>query len=231
MAPSLAQPQLTPDSTVLLRESFHSLFSQKIDPKEFNLKIIPIGGYLNVRLLFLPEANRNDKAAVLLDFAEPADDLEKAIRTGISKHSNLIFDQNDPDAFRDECVTELGLAGYQEQVFFMNREMEAWVLSQPEEIEKYGVEEGFIRKMPEDPVSSHLSLRVFHPSSIKDPKAAINTIFLEFFDQQKRMKDGRVRSKARHYIPSKDGPKLIAMLNLERLTEIFPDAKNLVEWI
>jgi len=56
VAPSLANPQLTPDSTVVLRESFNSLFSQRIDPKKFNLVVVPIGGYLNVPVLFLPEA-------------------------------------------------------------------------------------------------------------------------------------------------------------------------------
>jgi len=231
VAPSLANPQLTPDSTVVLRESFNSLFSQRIDPKKFNLVVVPIGGYLNVPVLFLPEASKNDKAIALLDFAEPADDLEKAVRTGISKHSTLIFDKNDPDVFRSECIIELGLAGYRERVFFMNREMEAWILSQPEEIEKYGTAKDFIRKIPEETISGHASLRVLHPSLIKDPKMALNTIFIEFFDQQKRMRDGRLRSKAKQYIPSKDGPRMIAMLTLEKLMEVFPDAKNLVEWI
>lgn len=226
VAPSLADPYLTPDSTILLRESFHALFSQKIEPQEFNLIVVPIGGYLNVPALFIPEATKNTKAVALLDFAEPSDDLKKALRTGIAKHSALSFDPKISHAFRSECVVELGLDGYQERVFFMDREMEAWILSQPDEIEKYGNNEGFTRKKRGDAISDHASLKVSHPNLIKDPKTAINTIFIQFFEQQKM--SGR---KARPYRAAKDGPKLIAMLDLGKLMETFPDAKDLVEWL
>lgn len=224
--PSSADPHLTPDSTILLRESFHALFSQKIEPQEFNLIIVPIGGYLNVPALFIPEATKNTNAVALLDFAEPFDDLKKALRSGVAKHSALSFDQTNLNDFRSECVIELGLDGYQERVFFMDREIEAWILSQPDEIEKYGNNEGFTRKRPADAISGHASLKVSHPNVIKDPKTALNTIFIQFFEQQKM--SGR---KARPYHPAKDGPKLIAMLDLGKLMDTFPDAKYLVEWL
>lgn len=228
--PSLANPQLTPDSSNLLRESFHTLLSQKINAQEFNLIVIPIGGYLNVPKLFIPEAAKNNNAATLLDFAEPSDNLNKAIRLGVSKYSKLSFDPNDVWAFRDECVLEVGLEGYQERVFFMNRELEAWILSQPDEIERYGEREGFVRKRIGSSIADHTSLKVSHPSIINDPKSALNTIFIQFFDKLKLMNDGKTKPKPREY-KAKDGPHLIAMLDLEKLMTTFPDAKNLIEWI
>lgn len=231
VAPSLADPLLTPDNTILLREAFHALFSQKIPPQEFNLIVVPIGGYLNISNLFLPKASKNVNTVVLIDFAEPANNLQRAIRTGVSKYSTLSFDQNNPNNFRDECIVELGLDGYQERVFFMDKEMEAWILSQPEKVEMFGQKEGFIRKMAGNSIASHASLKVSSPSLINDPKTTLDTIFKQFFDHEKRMKDGKIKTKARGYIGPSDGPKLISMLNLEVLMVTFPDAKKLVEWI
>ncbi len=186
----------TIDNSEKLRESFHNLLSQIIDNKLFNLVIEMGASYTNAAKFF--------KAA-------------------IEKHSNqlLIIDLDAPKSQKVEKLKELDLQKYNEFVFFMVQEMEAWILSQPEIIDRY-LSEKYHRERCSEKLYEHNLLINRHPEDINNPSDVLQIIMKRYFTVVKR---GQKKKKG--YGKLKDAPDLLKKLDGETLKQTFSDLSNL----
>lgn len=195
----------TVDRSTEFRRAFHKLLSQSIENEQIELSIEPATGWKAAAKTYIRHKQKGDKSYCLLIDLDGRID-QKPIRL------------NESLVGIDET-----LADYQNEVFFMVQEMEAWILSQPDVIENYADNNGYQKKL-EKKVSEHQFLRV-HPIEISKPSEKIKTIFREYF-QEKTERKGNIKVKAVSYHKTKIAPDLIEMLDFQKLTETFDDAKN-----
>ena len=196
----------TIDRSAEFRRAFHKLLSQSIENEQIALSIEPATGWKAAAKTYIRHKQKRDKSYCLLIDLDGRID-QKPIRL------------NESLAGMDEI-----LADFQNEVFFMVQEMEAWILSQPDVIENYANDKGYKRKL-EKKVKEHHFLRV-HPIEISKPSEKIKTIFREYFEEQIERKS-QIKIKAVEYHKTKIAPDLIEMLDFQKLTETFEDAKNL----
>ena len=196
----------TVDRSTEFRRAFHKLFSQSIENERISLSIEPATGWKAAAKTYIRHKQKGDKSYCLLI------DLDGKIETK-PKMLNESLDG-----------MEENLAHFQNEVFFMVQEMEAWILSQPDVIEVYADNKGYRRKL-EKKVSEHHFLRV-HPIEISKPSEKIKTIFREYFEEQ-IIRSSKTKIKAVEYHKTKIAPDLINMLDFQKLTKTFDDAKNL----
>jgi Domain of unknown function (DUF4276) len=187
----------TIDNSEKLRESFHKLFRQAVDPESFDLEIEMGAGIANTCNLFKRQI-KSRPCTMLID-------LDRTIDK------------------KQERLNDLGLTEYAAFVFFMVQEMEAWILSQPEAIEK-GMQ--FLnrknpgKKISDDPIFSKNPIEIVHPSD------KLNTVLGRFFYHKNQNK-----KKKKKYGKIKDAPLFIKELDLCKLTESFVDMENLVGFL
>ena len=196
----------TIDRSAEFRRAFHKLLSQSIENEQIALSIEPATGWKAAAKTYIRHKQKGDKSYCLLIDLDGRID-QKPIRL------------NESLTGMDEI-----LADFQNEVFFMVQEMEAWILSQPDVIENYANDKGYKRKL-EKKVKEHHFLRV-HPIEISKPSEKIKTIFREYFEEQIERKS-QIKIKAVEYHKTKIAPDLIEMLDFQKLTETFEDAKNL----
>jgi hypothetical protein len=195
---------LAVDNTAVFRESFYKLLSQKLSPTDFNLIIQPFGTITQTkkRLELIEEHKSN--AVILIDLDGPKEKI--------------------PDR----------LARYQpldtRRIFFMIQEMEAWILSQVDKIEEFGTTEGLTRKKEKQDIRSNPLLKNKHPEEIEKPSEKLKTIFSQYFESVKVVR-GQQKIKKKQYSKAKDGPKLIGLLDLERLMQDFEEVQRLIDYI
>ncbi|MFO7142496.1 hypothetical protein B9T16_12925, partial [Arthrospira sp. PCC 8006] len=113
---------------------------------------------------------------------------------------------------------------------FMIQEMEAWLLSQVDKIEEFAKSEGLIRKRVNEDIKSNPLINNIHPEAISKPSEKIDTIFRQYFDIVKIRGDKQIR-KGKRYSKTKDGSKLIGLLDLKTIREDFDEAKWLLAYI
>jgi hypothetical protein len=196
----------TIDRSVEFRRAFHKLLSQSIENERIELSIEPATGWKAAAKTYIRHKQKGDKNYCLLI------DLD-----GNIKHKST--------RLKEELVgISQKLADFPNEVFFMVQEMEAWVLSQPDIIETYADNKGYRRKLLIG-VGAHHFLRA-HPIEISKPSEKLKTIFREYFEEQVERK-GRIKIKAVEYHKTKIAPDLIKILDFQKLTETFEDAKNL----
>jgi hypothetical protein len=195
---------VTVDNTAVFRENFHKLFSQQLSSEKFNLIIQPFGTITQSRKM-----------------------LEHIEKKGIN--GVLLIDL---DAPKEQRVARLNQ--YQpfdtSKIFFMIQEMEAWILSQVDKIEEFGRNEGLIRKRVNEDIQSNPLIQNIHPEAISNPDEKLDTIFRQYFDIVKIRGDKESR-KGKRYSKTKDGSKLIGLLDLKILMQDFDEAKRLVDYI
>lgn len=180
-----------------LRESFYKLLTQIISPEIFNLEIEMGAGEKNACLMFKKHIKKNSCSLLI--------DLDGSIDKKAERLLNLEIDE------------------YSDFVFFMIQEMEAWILSQPNAIEK-GMSL-FNREKPEqsitdDPIFNQNPIDIVHPSK------KLNTILSRYFSFTKRDE-----KKKKKYGKLKDSPLFIKNLDITQLTDTFEDAKRLVDFL
>lgn len=195
----------TADNSQIFREGFSRLFAQKFPENEFDLAIQPIGSVNNAKPYLESIVRKNLEGVILIDLDGPESERQKRLN---DNYPNLPTDR----------------------IFFMIQEMESWILSQPDKIELHAENQAFIRKKEEQKIANNALLRNKHPEDIKTPSRALNTLFQQYFAIEKK-RGGKVRSKPKNYSKTKDGPKIIALLDLSTLTKTFKDAANLVIYI
>lgn len=183
-----------------LREGFHKLFTQALDPTQFQLEIEM-------------QAGRNQAARFF---------RENAIKT--EKSPFLLIDLEAPPQKREHQLTNLELDSetFRGRVFFMVQAMEAWILSQPDVIASYFSD---LRKTDKERIAEDdILTRYDHPEKIDQPKRRLNDLLGRYFQEIKKGK-----TKKKKYKGLKDGPELIQQLNLDRLREVFDDVNRLLE--
>ncbi len=193
----------TIDNSPIFRENFHRLFSQKFKETDFNLIVQPIGSVSQAKK-YLGHIAEDENKVIFIDLDAPKSEREKRLQSYAPLDTSRLF--------------------------FMIQEMESWILSQPNILDIHAQNEGFIRKRYEESIGGDTLIKNFHPEKIPRPSNKLSTIFRKYFAIEK-MRRGKVKSKPKTYSKTKDGPKLIGLLELSLLTETFDEAANLVEYI
>lgn len=193
---------LTVDSSALFRENFHQLFSQKLSPTEFNLRIKPFGSITQARKMLEQIDTQGINAVLLIDLDVPKEKKDERL------NQYKPFDTT--------------------QVFFMIQEMEAWILSQVDKIEAFGKDEGLIRKKEQENINNNVLIKNKHPEQIKKPSEKLDTLLRQYFDVSK-IRRGKERKIGKRYSKAFDGPKLIGLLELQTLMQYFDEASRLVD--
>ncbi len=131
----------------------------------------------------------------------------------------------DLDMTKDKKLQHLQdnhLLDIQEFVFFMVQRMEAWILSQPEIIEK--VFEKI--KINQGSIADDLLIKGKNPEEIHNPDWVLNVILQRFFAEQKAGKLKKLK-----YGKLKTAPQLIENLDITILCNTFEDAHLLIQKI
>jgi len=147
---------VTINNSEKLRESFHKLFTQIVDPDTFNLQIEMGAGEKNACNIFKKSATK--KKCLLIDLDGKAEKREKRL-------------------------IELDIKAYKETVFFMIQTMEAWILSQPKaiiEAMQYHKSKKEANEILEDAIFSKA------PESISNPDRMLSTILSRYYFTIKR---------------------------------------------
>lgn len=194
----------TVDSSVTFRENFYKLFSQKLLPKKFNLKIEPFGTITHVKRMLNYAKDQKINAAFLIDLDAPKEKRKERL-----------------SYYESSDVTK---------IFFMIQEMEAWILSQVDKIEEFGKNEHLERKKPDEHIAANPLIKNKHPEDIENPADKLNTILRQYFHENK-IRRGTSKKSVKSYSKAKDAPKLIGLLELQRLMLCFDDANRLVGYI
>lgn len=201
IVPHINDSAATINNSEKLRESFHKLFSQIINPEFFNLIIEMKGGFEQAIISFKGYSQLDQKTSMLID-------LDGA------------------SSSRQNKIVDLKIENLSERVFFMIQEMEAWILSQPESIEKayrnrYNRQRGNInleqeiRKLYRD-----------HPEEILKPSVKLKVLLGRYYVEMKGN-----RKKNKKYGKLKDAPLLIENLDITKLIKTFDDVNSLISHI
>ncbi len=70
---------LTIDSSVIFRENFHKLFSQKLPSKEFNLRVKPFGTITQARKMLERIENQDINAVLVIDLDAPKEKKDERL--------------------------------------------------------------------------------------------------------------------------------------------------------
>ncbi|MCI5120719.1 MAG: DUF4276 family protein [Candidatus Electrothrix sp. AUS4] len=195
---------LTTDNSAVFRENFHKLFSQQLSPTKFNLMIRPFGSVTQARNRLECIEKQGMNAVLLIDLDGPKEKRKARLQ------------------YYEPFDTE--------KIFFMIQEMEAWILSQPDKIEEFGEIQGLTRKRAGGSINNNPLLKGKHPEQLSRPSGKLATIFKQYFDVVK-VRRNKERTMGKRYSKTKDGPKLIGLLELNRLMECFDEAKRLISYV
>ncbi|RKZ80113.1 MAG: hypothetical protein DRR19_24075 [Candidatus Parabeggiatoa sp. nov. 1] len=202
--PSENPAVLTVDNSAIFRENFYKLFSQQLFTTEFNLRIKPFGSITQAKKMLEQIETQGINAVLLIDLDAPKEKLDERL------NQYQPFDTS--------------------KIFFMIQEMEAWILSKIDKIEEFGKNEGLIRKRKNEAINSNALIKNKSPEQINKPSEKLDTILRQYFDVVK-IRRGKERKNGKRYSKTKDGPRLIGLLNLQILMQDFDEAKRLVYYI
>jgi hypothetical protein len=156
----------TVGNSAVFRENFYQLFSQKLDPTQFNFKIIPFGTVTQAKAKLQQIETQKINAVLLIDLDAPKNERETRL---------LKF-------YAPLDTTKL---------FFMIQEMEAWILSQVDKIELFGHNEQLTRKRITENISDNSLIKNKHPEEIDKPSEKLDTILRQYFEVKKTGKGKR----------------------------------------
>ena len=182
----------TADNSEKLRESFHILLAQIADETKFNLSVEVGSGEKQTISFFKSQLKKNFKTLLLIDLDAPERNKKEKLQ---------MFD----------------LTNEADKVIFMVQKMEAWILSQPEVIDRV-LSERYKREKVDLAIGQDNNIFEKNPESITHPDRVLNTVFQRYFSELKRGVH-----KKKKYGKLKDAPLLIANLDTKRLKETFSD--------
>jgi len=188
-------------ANVPLREGFSKLLMSGLKKKNFKL---------NIDL-------RGPNNQTVKDFKNnPADIL-------------ILLDLDAPGTERENKLVEFGLDNTSDKVFFMVQAMEAWVLSQPNILEKYITEtypkSG--RKRLDDNIEDDDILKNKQAQDIEKPDGKLHTLLGRYFYYEKNNEKKKPKYKSK----ITDGAAMLELLNINELSNQFIDVKNLLNRI
>lgn len=192
-------PAITMNNSNRLREGFNKLFRQIFSVEDFDLKIEMGSGERQTAIFFKDSIAKNKEAVLLLDVYEHKD-----------KQSKL-------------AAFELADKEKHKHVFFMVREMEAWILSQLNVIEQFGSLENLVRQKPTTELADDKSLKGKIIDQIDKPSTILKVLLGRYF------KNGR--GKKQKYGKLKNAPTMVELLDLNVLRKSFEDVENLILYI
>jgi len=197
------QAKTAGSNNAVFRKGFNKLFSQVFNQKDFNLIVLE-GGPNKQTVKFFQQAINNGKEVITL------------------------LDLDAPKSQRTKRLTDFGLMAQRQQVFFMIQEMEAWILAQPEVIDKFIEVESLVRnkKRVNEVIVENTLIHNKTVEQIEKPSQVLKTLFTQYVRKLKRNKQ-----KKRNYRKSKDGPALIELLDFQKLQTTFLDVDNLIQYI
>ncbi|BDS11913.1 DUF4276 family protein [Aureispira anguillae] len=190
-------PAATINNSNRLREGFNKLFRQIFAVEDFDLKIEMGSGEKQAAVFFKESIKRGEAAVLLLD---------------VYKHKGKI-----------SKLEEFGLANNSQQVFFMVREMEAWILSQLDVLEKFGTLENLIRQKPTIALKEDKSLQGIAIKDIDKPSDTLKVLLGRYYKNR--------RGKKQKYGKLKNAPAMIELLDIKSLRDSFEDVENLILYI
>lgn len=126
--------------------------------------------------------------------------IDKFIHTD---HAKLLCDLDNPPEHVEVDLHEYGLMDHRDKVFFMIQEMEAWILSQPDVLNKFYGEE-ISRKIPKK-------------------QAALIT------EPDKKLQEFTKSTRKGKYHKVRHGSQLLQMLDAGQLYADFEDFKRLID--
>lgn len=189
----------TMNNTQRLRESFYYLLSQNHSPSQFKLEVEIGGGFKQTIKFFKAQLQKGQDVYLLID-----------------------LDGNRMQKKQKLHEFELTDKIYENRVFFMIQEMEAWMLSQPDKIEDCFQH---LKRMKKDrKLEDDSTIKDKHPENIVKPSEKIGILLGRYFRVIKR---GKERKKK--YKKLNDGPILLQSLDLNRLENLFKDVKDFSE--
>lgn len=188
-------------SNVPLRESFSKLLMSGLKKKNFKL---------NIDL-------RGPNKQTIKDFKNnPANIL-------------VLLDLDAPKTERENKLVEFGLNNAPDKVFFMIQAMEAWILSQPDILEKYITEtypkSG--RKRVDENIKDDDILKNKQAQDIEKPDEKLHVLLGRYFYYEKN----NTKKKPKYKSKITDGAAMLELLNISELSNQFIDVKNLLNTI
>lgn len=199
--PHANQQAMTFNNTARLRQSMHKLLLQEFDEHDFDLQIRIGGGEKNAKNLFLKALGENEESILLIDVYADKNKVDKLKRLEVEKESN--------------------------QVFFMEREMEAWILSQCACIEACAKQENWTREKVDKRLEEDNGLLGKAISEIPKPSAVLKTILGRYYSTINK-KNKKAKQK---YGKLKHAPTMIENLNLNQLQQDFTEVARLVAYL
>ena len=189
-----------PKKTRLLRNAIRKLLEQKVPTSEVNLTIDPRAGERKVVKDFKIAPN-NPLLLVDMDGAET--ELKNRLK---------YFDI-------EQEHTE-------NRVFFMIQKMEAWILSQPDVLEKYVKKEylTYKRRREGKAIEDDNILKNKHPKDIEEPDKKLHTLLGRYFVEKDK-------KKVKYESKLTTGAALLELLDIQKLSNTFTDVKKLLEAI
>lgn len=192
----------TVNNSQQLRESFNKLFRQLLNEEEFNLKVEMGGGEKQTVKFFKNAMEKGEDAIVLLD---------------VYAHKNKQAKLQAPD---------FDLSNYDSVVFFMVREMEAWILSQPRVIEEYAKKERLKRIKINSLLEDDEWIKDKKVQTIDKPSDILHTLLGRYF-RTKRDKKPKYNKGGK----LKMAPKMMELLQFKQLENDFDDIERLIAHI
>ncbi|MBE2206646.1 MAG: DUF4276 family protein [Saprospiraceae bacterium] len=106
--------------------------------------------------------------------------------------------------------------------FFMVQKMEAWFLSQPDKIELLLAKQ----KVTTHTIANDGNLLNHHPESIVHPDSVLNVILMRNFEENRNGRQRRMKYTGKKLTLA---PRLLEILDIERLRGTFSDVRDLLE--
>ena len=194
-------------NTTRLRESIHKLLLQQFDETKFKLKIRMGAGEINAKKFFLNSLSSDSNSILIVD-VEGKNQGEKIE----NKEAKLKI---------------LELEKESNQVFFMEREMEAWIISQCACIEACARLENWTRIKANQKLEDDSNLRGKIITEIPYPSKKLEIIVKRYYRRINKDNE-KVRLQ---YGKLKHAPTMIEHLILSQLKKDFTEVDRLLDYI
>lgn len=185
----------TVDNSNALRQSLYGIFSEALGRDDVSVAVHMASGNRAAAKAFL------DAASEVFLFTDLDTDKEHKEKWFLKMNSG-----EHPIEFPEEKK------GY---IFFMVQEMEAWILKQPEAIEKWAADNGFIHFPESGNVADHRLIAGKDVETIEKPSEKLADIIKQTFQSDKLRKNGKPKGVI--YGKLKTAPGILSFLDIASL--------------
>lgn len=115
-------------------------------------------------------------------------------------------------------------ADRQSGIFFMIQEMEAWILKQPECLDRWGKAQGYTRKRTDEKIENHSLIRGKDIEKITKPSEKLGVLIRAFFE-----KNAEGKKKSVSYGKLKSAPEILDEIKVEELLPLDSELQRFCE--